>query len=132
MEEKEIKAEDKEESIIKITITRDAEIAVAEVVRRINSGFESGRVNRQDVASFLLLRSCKDFSDADMDLIRNQFTNNATLLEAALKRYKETGYISEALREALLGQIGLSIASKKSKKSLRGNCINDTSNEGIV
>ncbi len=114
-----------EENIAKITITKESEEAVSRIVKRVNDGFEGGRVNRQDVTSFLLVRACKDFPDDEISVIRNQFTSDIALLEAAMKKYKETGEMSPMLREILMNQIGLGAAPKKSKKSLHTNYVND-------
>jgi hypothetical protein len=81
----------KEEVVAKITVTREAEEAVSQVVGKVNEGFEAGRVNRQDVASWILSRFIESFSDSDVQQIRAAFFNEIALLEAILKRAKQSG-----------------------------------------
>jgi hypothetical protein len=116
----------KEEIIAKITVTREAEEAVSLVVSKVNDGFEAGRVNRQDVASWILSRFIESFSDADVQQIRAAFFNEIALLEAILKRAKINGNIPVELKAALMGQVNLAQSSvKKSKKPLTKEFIND-------
>ena len=65
----------KEEVVAKITVTKEAEEAVSLVVGKVNDGFEAGRVNRQDVASWILSRFVEFCSDADVQQIRAAFFN---------------------------------------------------------
>lgn len=115
-----------EETIAKITITKQAEEAVSQIVSRVNDGFEAGRVNRQDVASWILTRFVDSYADTEVQQIRAAFFNEIALLEAILKRAKQSGNVPTELRSALMGQVNApSIGPKKSKRSLTKEFIND-------
>jgi hypothetical protein len=116
----------KEEVVSKITVTREAEEAVSQVVGKVNEGFEAGRVNRQDVASWILSRFVESFSDADVQQIRAAFFNEIALLEAILKKAKQNGSVPTELKAALLGQLNMASGPvKKGKRSLTKEFIND-------
>lgn len=108
-----------EEAIAKITVTKLAEEAVSQIVSRVNDGFDAGRVNRQDVASWILTRFIETFSEAEVQQIRAAFFNEIALLEAILKKAKQGGSLPEELKSVLAGQASLPpVTSKRSKRSL--------------
>lgn len=108
-----------EETVVKITVTKQAEEAVSQVVNKVNDGFDAGRVNRQDVASWILTRFVETFSDMDVQLIRSAFFNEIALLEAILKKAKQSGNLPTELKTALMGQINLQpTESRKTKRGL--------------
>lgn len=116
----------KEEVVAKITVTKDAEEAVSQVVSRVNEGFEAGRVNRQDVASWILTRFMETFSDSDIQQIRAVFFNEIALLEAILKKAKQSGSVPMELKAALMGQVNAPPGpGKKVKRGLTKEFIND-------
>lgn len=116
----------KEEVVAKITVTREAEEAVSQVVGKVNEGFEAGRVNRQDVASWILSRFIESFSDSDIQQIRAAFFNEIALLEAILKKAKQNGSVPTELKAALLGQLNMASGPvKKGRRSLTKEFIND-------
>ena len=116
----------KEEVVATITVTKEAEEAVTFIVSKVNDGFEAGRVNRQDVASWILSRFVESVSDADVQQIRSAFFNEIALLEAILKKAKQNGSVPAELKTALMGQVNLAQGSaKKSKKPLTREFIND-------
>jgi hypothetical protein len=54
----------------RLTINRGAENALVRTVDRINDGFNGGRVNRNQVAVWVLLRHLGGVSDDDVRTIR--------------------------------------------------------------
>lgn len=114
-----------EETVVKITVTKQAEEAVSHVVNKVNDGFDAGRVNRQDVTSWILTRFVETFSDIEVQQIRAAFFNEIALLEAILKRAKQNGNLPPELKTALMGQINLPSVPKKSKRALTKEYIND-------
>ncbi len=118
MEEEEIKTEPREENIAKITVSKESEEAVSQIVKRVNDGFIGGKVNRQDITSLLLIRACQNLNDEDISSIRHDFISDIALLEVALKKARETGKMPESLREALMSQMGLIPTPKRNKKNL--------------
>jgi hypothetical protein len=116
----------KEEVVAKITVTKEAEEAVSLIVSKVNDGFEAGRVNRQDVASWILRRFVESVSDADVQHIRTAFFDEIALLEAILKKAKQSGSVPDELKVALMGQMNVASGpAKKSKRSLTRESIND-------
>ena len=125
-----------EETSAKITVTKAAEKAVSEVVLRVNDGFDAGRVNRQDVASWILLKFKETFGIEEIGHIRAIHIDEIAFLESLLKKAKESGKVPTQVRELLRLHIGNDLASKKNKKVLFAEGINDTSlvrtSEGIT
>lgn len=108
-----------EETITKITVTKQAEEAVSQIVSRVNDGFDAGRVNRQDIASWILTHFLETFSDEETQKIRTAFFNEIALLEAILKRAKQGGSLPSDLKTALMGQMNMpSTTTKRGKKGL--------------
>ncbi|MBV2169289.1 MAG: hypothetical protein KUL82_11345, partial [Bdellovibrio sp.] len=97
----------KEEVVAKITVTKEAEEAVSQIVIKVNEGFEAGRVNRQDVASWIISRFIESFSDVEIQQLRSAFFNEIALLEAILKKAKQSGNIPAELKAALIGQMNM-------------------------
>lgn len=115
----------KEAVVAKITITKLAEESVNQVTSRVNDGFEAGRVNRQEIASWILVKFLETFSDTEVQQIRTAFFNEIALLEAILKRAKQSGIVPEELKTALMGQANmLSIGPKKTKRVLTNKLTN--------
>ncbi len=109
----------REELVAKITVTKEAEEAVSQVVSKVNDGFDAGRVNRQDVASWILTRFIESFSDVEIQQIRGTFFNEIALLEAILKKAKQNGSVPTELKAALMGQMNItSNAPRKGKRGL--------------
>ncbi|MGZ3772739.1 MAG: hypothetical protein ACXVCY_15875 [Pseudobdellovibrionaceae bacterium] len=117
---------EKEELVAKITVTKEAEEAVSQIVTKVNDGFEAGRVNRQDVASWILTRFIETFSESEIQQIRSAFFNEIALLEAILKKAKQSGNVPAELKVALMGQVNVNpCTGKKVKRGLTKEFIND-------
>ncbi len=117
--------ENKEEVVAKITVTKLAEEAVSQIVNRVNDDFDAGRVNRQDVASWILTRFVETVTDTDIQQIRSAFFNEIALLEAILKRAKLSGSVPDELKSVLMGQANISPGGmKKSKRGLTSKLTN--------
>jgi len=118
--------EEKVEEVIKITITKEAEKALSEVVKRVNDSFEVGKINRQTVASWLLNKACVELSDAYIKAIRYDNFDPAAALAVLYKKVQVTGVVPKELKELLLSQVGLEAPTKKPVKSkLTKEYIND-------
>lgn len=124
MEENREKIE--QENNIKITVTKEAGEILAELVVKANEGFEGGRINRQNLASFIVEKFKATFSDKDLTQLRQLHYDDAAMLEAMYRKMKETGEVPEFLRDALRKQFQVTDeAPKKSKKTLTKESIND-------
>lgn len=115
-----------QENSIKITVTKDAGEILAELVVKANEGFEGGRINRQELASFIVERFKASFSDRDLVQLRQLHYDDAAMLEAMYRKMKETGEVPDFLRDALRKQFQVNDeAPKKTKKLLTRESIND-------
>ncbi|MBS1958979.1 MAG: hypothetical protein JST80_05865 [Bdellovibrionales bacterium] len=107
----------KNEEIAKITITKEAESQLTELMKKVNDGFTSGRVNRQDLASWLLLKSCDEADTALVENIRAEHFDEIMMFEALLKKSKETGVLPPELQGFLKQHLG-SAGRTKTRKPL--------------
>jgi hypothetical protein len=115
-----------EDYLAKIAINKDADRALSEVIGRVNDGFEAGRATKQEVASHIILNFAKDCTESEIHAIRAMFFNPILLMEATLKKAKETGVLPDSLRDLLFEQFSSGLpATKKSKKNLNNNIIKD-------
>ena len=137
MENKEIEKKTKElrtEEIVKITVSKEAEEKLMSVIEKVNNGFDAGKVNRQDLASWALIRFAEDCDAETIKTIRQDHFDEFTVLEAILKRGKEQGKLPVELRNILRQQMTLDLPSRKStKKQLTSNYINGvTEDDGSI
>jgi len=115
-----------QENNIKITVTKEAGEILAELVVKANEGFEGGRINRQNLASFIVEKFKANFSDKDLVQLRQMHYDDAAMLEAMYRKMKDTGEVPEFLRDALRKQFQVTDeAPKKVKKILTKEYIND-------
>ncbi len=114
------------ENNIKITVTKEAGEILAELVVKANEGFEAGRINRQNLASFIIEKFKANFSDRELTQLRQSHYDDASMLEAMYRKMKETGEVPEFLRDALRKQFQVTDEQpKKAKKPLTKESIND-------
>lgn len=114
------------EEIAKITVSKEAEEKVSLLLKRVNEGFESGRLNRQDLASWALIRFYDECDDATIEAIRTDHFDQFMMFEAVLKKAKEDGSLPPEYQALLKQQFGHgSTGRQKQKKSLTRNSIND-------
>lgn len=119
-----------EDSLAKIAISKDADRALSEVLGRVNDGFEAGRATKQEVASHIISNFSKGCTEAEIHAIRALFFNPILLMEATLKKAKETGVLPDSLRDLLFEQFSAGLpAARKSKKGLNQNLIKDKVSE---
>ncbi len=110
----------------RLTVARDAEEAITKITERVNSGFDAGQITKSQAASWALIRQAEILSDQDVRDIRSLHFDEVAMLEALLKRAKQTGELSADLRALLQKQMGLPAAPKKpTKKGLQESLIND-------
>lgn len=124
------------EAITKIAILTTASSILNDLLVKANNGLIGGKVNRQDLASFLIKKAKDYLTDKDFVELRNSVYSDNDMLEAAYKQMKTSGdipdFIKEALRKHYLSQ---DETPKKAKKALNKEYINDElekegSNEG--
>jgi hypothetical protein len=110
----------------RLTINRDAENALVKTVDRINNGFNGGKVNRNQVAVWILLRHLDGLSDEDVRTIRSEHLDEFSALDAILRRAKQSGELPIEIRSFIQKEMGFDeTPKKKSKKTLQSSIIND-------
>ena len=123
-ERQELKTES--ENSIKITVTKEAGEILSDLVVKVNEGFDAGKINRQDLASFIIGKFKSLFTEKDLSQLRQIHFDDAAMLEAMYRKMRETGVVPEFLRDAFRKQFHASDdAPKRSKKSLTSESIND-------
>lgn len=116
----------KSDDLAKIAISREADEALVEIIEKINDGFEGGKATKQDVTSFIVLDFYKELSDAHIHKLRVSFFDPITMMEATLKKAKETGVLPESVKDLFLKQFEDSAhVVRKPKKNLKQNVIID-------
>lgn len=114
------------EDVVKITVRREAEEKLAQVLERVNNGFEAGRVNRQELAGWIFTRFAKDCDSEVVKAIRQDHFDEFAMLESLLKKSKEQGQLPSDLKFLLRQHVGMEAPQKRSGKSaLTKNYIND-------
>lgn len=118
-----------EDQWAKIAITKEADRALFDLLNRIQDGFNAGKATKQEVASLIVLKFFKDHNDNDIQEIRARFFDPILMMEAELRKAKETGLLSDSIKEffqsQFLNHFSAQAQSKKSKKSLNQNIIKD-------
>lgn len=114
------------DEVHRINISKMAEEALVEVLERVNDGFEGGRVNRTQMANWILMRFASHCSDSDIQQIRAENVNELAVLEAILKKAKKTGKLPTDVSQLIHKHLGFQEPAKKTSKSkLTRNNIND-------
>lgn len=118
--------EPKAEDIARISISKSAENMLVSILESINDGFNGGRVNRHQLASWIVHRFGESLSDEDIKLIRQDHFNEVAMLEAMVRQIKKSGKVPVEMRAIIQKQMGFDeVSKKKTKKSLQNNVIND-------
>lgn len=114
------------EEILRITVSRQGEKALLEIIAEVNDGFIGGKVNKTQMANWILKRFKDDLDDSMIKDIRADHFDEVAVLESILRKAKETGKVPSEFKYLLQKQIGLEVsAKKKTKLALTDNCIND-------
>ncbi|OYZ20991.1 MAG: hypothetical protein B7Y39_09915 [Bdellovibrio sp. 28-41-41] len=110
---------------VKITVAKAVADDLGELVEKVNTGFEVGRIHRQDVASWIITQFLRTYTDHEVGLIRQSQYTDALMLEAVYRRMRETGDMPDFLKEALRKQFHGEPEIPKKKKVLTNKSIND-------
>jgi len=116
--------EKNKDEFIKVTISKKAEKAATDLLAKVNDGFDGGRINRQDLMSWILTMFAEDCGEQDIRAIRAAHFDEITLLELCLKKSKQSGSLPPELRKLLLAQAGLDDSGKKSVKKAIDSRVN--------
>ena len=114
------------EEILRITVSRQGERALQEIIEKTNDGFTGGKVSKTQMANWILKRFKDDLDDSIIKDIRADHFDEVAVLESLLRKAKETGKVPAEFKYLLQKQIGLEVSPKKKPKvALTENGIND-------
>jgi hypothetical protein len=118
--------EQKGEELHRITVSKQAERALSAVVEKINDGFSGGKVNRTQVANWILARFDETLTEAEIKEIRMEYFDEVAMLESILRQAKESGKVPTEFKGLLQKHLGMDEGPKKRpKKALTEDIIND-------
>lgn len=124
--DREQKPEKAGEELHRITVSRGAERELTSIVDRVNDGFGGGKVNRTQIANWILMRFSEELDDAAIKEIRMEHFDEVAVLESILRQAKESGRVPAEFKGLLQRQFGMDETPKKRpKKALTENVIND-------
>ena len=110
----------------RLTISKVAELSLISVMDRVNSGFAVGKVNRNNLANWIISKFAESVSLDQIKEIRTAYTDEFAALDMVLRRAKESGKLPPELKAYLLKHIGNDeVPKKKTKNLLPINVIND-------
>lgn len=121
----EVKTESKEENIVRITITKEADYETDKIVALVNDGFDGGRVSKQDLASWILMNFTVLVSGDFVERVQSEFFNELVRFKNLLKLAQRSGGITPEIRKALKEISEDAAKPKKQKKTLNKNNIID-------
>ena len=130
--EKKNTAEQKSEEMHRITVSKQAERALVGIVERVNDGFDGGRVNRTQIANWVLIRFSDELGESEIREIRTEHFDEIAQFETILKKAKELGKLPPEFKSLLQKQFGMEEQTKKlARKTLTKTAIiDDTINDG--
>ncbi len=118
------------DEIQRITVSKEAQKILGIIVDKVNKGFAGGRVNRTQMANWILLKFSTDLDEAIIKSIRSEHFDEVTMLENILRQAKEYGSLPTEFKLLLQKQLGGDeLVKKKPQKALTTPGINDVIKE---
>lgn len=108
-----------EETLAKIAITKEADRHVVEILNRVNSEFEAGRVSKQDLLSWIVLKFAKEISDSDIENIRVDHFDEMAFFDFLYKKAKKTGVVPLEMKNAMLSTMIVDNSKGSKVRSLK-------------
>lgn len=120
-----------EKDEVQITISLECERKLHERVAQINEGFELTRVTRKHLAIYVIEGALAQFTEEDVQAVRQSTLTDLTLLEKAFREAKASGVVPQELRDYLWKSLDLTQSPKRTKKSRQSKYSKDIHmNEG--
>ncbi|HXH30977.1 MAG TPA: hypothetical protein VNJ01_09210 [Bacteriovoracaceae bacterium] len=114
------------EEIQRITVSKEAQGALGTIVDTVNEGFFGGKVNRTQMANWILSKFSNELDDVTIKQIRADHFDEIAMFETILRQAKETGKVPSEFKILLHKHQNYEEPSKKkSTKALTKNIIND-------
>lgn len=118
--------ENKTDEIQRITVSKSGQDALTAIVERVNDGFIGGKINRTQAANWIMMRFNENVTDAEIREIRAEHFDEIAVLEAILRKAKESGKVPTDFKALLLKQLENNDQPKKKlKRALTDVTIND-------
>ncbi|MBX3020175.1 MAG: hypothetical protein KF799_00735 [Bdellovibrionales bacterium] len=111
------KEKEKGDELYRITMTREAEKALGDMLEKANSGFIGGKINRTQLVSWTLIKMSQDINESSLQELRSAHFDDISALESLFRKAKDSGEISPELREILMKEIGFAAPSKRAGKN---------------
>lgn len=107
----------REKDEAQITITLECERKLHERLTQINQGFDLARVTRKHLAVYVIERALADFSEEDVQAVRQSTLTDLTLLDKVYREARASGVVPQELRDFLWKSLDLTQSPKRTKKS---------------
>jgi hypothetical protein len=118
--------ENKTDEIQRITVSKLGQDALTAIVERVNDGFLGGKINRTQATNWIMMRFNENLSDTEVREIRAEHFDEVAVLEAILRKAKESGKVPTDFKALLLKQLESNDQpKKKAKNALTNKTIND-------
>jgi hypothetical protein len=116
-----------QKNLFRITVNKEGERALAAIVELVNDGFIGGKVNRMQMANWVLIKFNENINEDKINKIRGEHFDEVAVLESILRQAKGSGQVPSEFKSLLQKQVVMSDGQKKrnSKKVLTTNDIND-------
>ena len=121
----ELKTESRDENIVRITITKEADGETDKIVSLVNDGFDGGKISKQDLASWILTNFMELVPIDFIEKVRSEFFNELVRFKNLLKLAQQSGGLTPDIKKALKELSDDTQKQKKTKKNLKNNYIID-------
>lgn len=100
----------------RVLISPEANTTVDDLIIKVNTGFDGGKVTRPQLVSWVLCKFGQTMTESDTQEIRSLHFDRIAYFEALLKRAKESGVIPPELA-SLLPASNCSVAATKKRRA---------------
>jgi hypothetical protein len=101
------------EDLQRITVSKEAQNILGVITDRINDGYMGGRVNRTQMANWILMRFHSDLDEAQIKEVQVEYFDEVAMLESIFRQAKESGKVPTDFKALLQKQFGLDGPIKK-------------------
>lgn len=103
----------------RLVLGKEGMDALDEAVRFVNDGFEAGKVEKGDLATYLFKHASRLIGKAELIRIRNLFFDEKLALENLIRKSETSGKLPEEIRKLLRDQFRTS-PEERSKDPAQG------------
>lgn len=104
---------DQSEGVRRIWISKELDEKLEVILKRVNDGFDGGKISRAQIVTWQLMRWAETCGDRDIEMIRLAHINEVTMLEAIIRKAKESGEMPQELRLLIRKQLAGGVLPKK-------------------